>query len=102
MGPTQVWTNAAVATMAEGGKPFGLIEAGAVAVRDGRIAWVGPAADLLADRGTLAPGKRADLVLWELGHPAELPYRIAHSPVRSVVRGGAEVHRASPPDLLAA
>ena len=60
------------------------------------------AMDLLADRGTLAPGKRADLVLWDLGHPAELPYRIAYSPVRSVVRGGAEVYRASPPDLLAA
>ncbi len=57
---------------------------------------------LLGDRGTLAPGKRADLVLWELGHPAELPYRIAHSPVRAVVRGGVTVHRATAPDLMGA
>ena len=55
---------------------------------------------LLADRGTLDLGKRADFVLWGFGHPAELPYRIAHSPVRAVVRGGAVAYRASAPDLL--
>lgn len=55
---------------------------------------------LLGDRGTLAPGKRADLVLWDLEHPAELPYRIAYSPVRAVVRGGATVHRAAAPALM--
>ncbi len=55
---------------------------------------------LLADRGTLAPGKRADLVLWELSHPAELPYRIAWSPVHAVVRGGDTVFRASAPSLV--
>lgn len=56
---------------------------------------------LLADRGTLEPGKRADLVLWDLEHPAELPYRIAHSPVHSVIRGGATVFHARQLDLLA-
>ena len=55
---------------------------------------------LLQDRGTIEVGKRADLVLWELGHPAELPYRIAHSPVRAVIRGGETVFSAEPPDLL--
>ncbi len=55
---------------------------------------------LLESRGTLAVGKRADLVLWDLPHPAELPYRIAYSPVRAVVRGGITVHRAAAPDLL--
>ena len=58
------------------------------------------ALDLLHDRGTLAPGKRADLVLWDLPHPAELPYRIAHSPVCAVIRGGETVHAAAAPNLL--
>ncbi len=58
------------------------------------------ALDLLADRGTLEVGKRADMVLWDLAHPAELPYRIAHSPVRAVVQGGQTVFRAEAPDLL--
>ncbi len=30
----------------------------------------------LADRGTLAPGRRADLCLWRVGHPSELAYAI--------------------------
>lgn len=54
---------------------------------------------LLHDRGTLDVGKRADLVLWDLPHPAELPYRIAHSPVRTVVRAGQPVFVATPPDF---
>jgi imidazolonepropionase len=28
----------------------------------------------LADRGTLARGKRADIAIWNLGHPRELSY----------------------------
>jgi imidazolonepropionase len=39
-------TNAAVATMTEGGAAYGLLECGAVAVSDGRIAWVGESARL--------------------------------------------------------
>jgi len=54
----------------------------------------------LADRGTIAVGKVADLALWDLGHPNELPYRIAHNPCRAVVKDGVIVHRAEPPDLL--
>ena len=57
---------------------------------------------LLQSRGTLTVGKRADLVVWDVPHPAELPYRIAYSPVRAVVRGGTTVHRATAPDLLGA
>ncbi len=30
----------------------------------------------LADRGTLAPGRRADLCLWRVGHPRELAYAV--------------------------
>jgi imidazolonepropionase len=41
-GADVLYTNARVATLADG---YGIIEDGAVAVRDGRIAWVGPRAD---------------------------------------------------------
>ena len=37
-----------VATMAEGGAPYGAITDAAVAIADGRIAWAGPRADLPA------------------------------------------------------
>jgi len=43
-----LWTNLRVATMVAGGAPYGAIEDGAIAVRDGRIAWVGPRAELPA------------------------------------------------------
>ncbi len=39
--PDFVLTNARIATMADNGAPYALIDNGAVAVRDGRIAWVG-------------------------------------------------------------
>lgn len=39
--PDFVLTNARIATMADNGAPYGLIDNGAVAVRGGRIAWVG-------------------------------------------------------------
>jgi imidazolonepropionase len=41
-----IWTNAKLATMTAGGAPYGAIEDGAIAVRDGRIAFVGRSADL--------------------------------------------------------
>jgi imidazolonepropionase len=41
-----LWTGAHLATMAAGEVPYGAVEQGALAVQDGRIAWVGPAADL--------------------------------------------------------
>jgi imidazolonepropionase len=39
-------TNVNLATMAEGGAPYGAIERGALAISDGRIAWLGAAVDL--------------------------------------------------------
>jgi imidazolonepropionase len=43
----QIWSNARVATMAAGAPaPYGMVEDGALAVQDGRIAWVGPRKDL--------------------------------------------------------
>jgi imidazolonepropionase len=42
-----LWTNARAATMAgNAGTPYGLVEDAALAVQDGRIAWVGPRRDL--------------------------------------------------------
>jgi imidazolonepropionase len=41
-------TDCRAATMAENGKPYGAIEDAAIALRDGRIAWVGARADLPA------------------------------------------------------
>src|SRR5687768_2887396 len=37
-----VWLNANLATLREGQAPYGAIRDGAIAVKDGRIAWVGP------------------------------------------------------------
>jgi len=42
----------------------------------------------LADRGTIAPGKRADIALWDVGAPAELSYRIGVSPLHERIFGG--------------
>jgi imidazolonepropionase len=45
----------------------------------------------LADRGTIAPGQRADLALWDIAEPAELAYAIGGNPCVGVVRAGAVV-----------
>lgn len=44
----------------------------------------------LADCGTLAPGMRADLAVWDAGHPAELAYRIGFNPLAERIFGGAQ------------
>ena len=44
-----VWRNARLATMSEHAPGFGLVSAGAVAARDGRIAYAGPEAELPAE-----------------------------------------------------
>lgn len=43
-----VWRNARLATMVAGAGPLGMVETGAIAVRDGRIAFVGAQVDLPA------------------------------------------------------
>jgi imidazolonepropionase len=42
----------------------------------------------LSDRGALETGKRADLALWDIGHPAELAYHLGYNPLSRVVRHG--------------
>ena len=49
-----LWVNARLATMTAGGRPYGPIEEGALACRDGSIAWVGTAAALPAKPERLA------------------------------------------------
>ncbi len=41
-----LWYNARIATMAHGGAPYGAIEDGAIAARDGVIAWIGTRGEL--------------------------------------------------------
>jgi len=45
----------------------------------------------LHDRGTLAPGQRADFVAWDLQHPNELAYWFGHNPCRRRIVAGVEV-----------
>ena len=42
----------------------------------------------LTDRGTLAQGLRADIAIWDAGHPAELAYRIGFNPLHHSIFGG--------------
>ena len=44
----------------------------------------------LDDQGTLAPGKRADLAVWNVSHPAELSYRIGFNSLFKRIFGGSE------------
>ncbi len=41
-------TDTRIATMRDGGAPYGVLEDGAIAIADGCIAWLGPASDLPA------------------------------------------------------
>jgi imidazolonepropionase len=42
----------------------------------------------LNDRGTIEPGKRADLAVWNIDHPAELSYRIGFNPLHQRIFSG--------------
>ena len=42
----------------------------------------------LGDVGTLEPGKRCDLAVWDIERPAELVYRIGFNPLHARVRSG--------------
>ncbi len=42
----------------------------------------------LRDVGSVAPGMRADLAIWDVGEPAELAYRIGFNPLNRRIFGG--------------
>jgi imidazolonepropionase len=44
----------------------------------------------LSDRGTLAPGRRADFAVWNVEHPNELAYWFGRNPCERVVVAGVE------------
>jgi imidazolonepropionase len=41
----------------------------------------------LPDVGSIAPGQRAELAVWDVEHPAELSYRIGFNPLHSRIFG---------------
>jgi len=43
------------------------------------------------DRGILAVGNRADMVIWDIDHPAELAYHMGANPCREVIINGKSV-----------
>ncbi|MEP6876943.1 MAG: amidohydrolase family protein, partial [Burkholderiales bacterium] len=45
---------------------------------------------LSSSRGTITLGKRADLCLWDVDHPAELSYAIGSSPLRARIQHGVQ------------
>jgi len=45
-----------------------------------------------AERGTLEVGKQADLAIWDVSHPAELPAQIGGGRCAAVIRAGRLVH----------
>lgn len=56
-----IWENARIATMdASAQAPYGLIDDGAMAVRDGRIAWVGRRQDLPSELRSVAQRRDAE------------------------------------------
>jgi imidazolonepropionase len=44
---------------------------------------------LAAELGTIEPGKRAELAVWDTEHPAELAYRIGFNPLHRLIAGDA-------------
>ena len=50
----------------------------------------------LHDRGQLVAGPRADFVLWDVAHPAELCYAMGANPRRQTIWGG-QPQKETPP-----
>ena len=48
---------------------------------------------LLHDRGTLQTGKRADIAVWNIGHPRELTYWLGLNELSDLFIGGREIFR---------
>jgi imidazolonepropionase len=50
----------------------------------------------LHDRGQLVAGQRADFVLWDVAHPAELCYAMGANPRRQTIWGGQPLKETTP------
>lgn len=48
-----LWINCFIATCEKNGNPYGLIDKGAIAVKDGKIAWIGSMSDLQRDAAVI-------------------------------------------------
>ena len=55
------------------------------------------ALDLHHDRGTLEPGKRADLAIWDIGHPRDLTYWLGRRQLAGLLVAGRERSPDPPP-----
>ena len=98
----QVWTHARVATLAAGTpQPYGLIEDGALAVQDGRIAWVGPRGELPQQwrKGSIEHDARGALItpglidchthlVWAGDRAAEFEARLNGASYEDIARAG--------------
>ncbi len=60
----ELWTDVNIATMCEGENDYGAIENAAIAVADGRIAWLGRAVDLPESAGTVAGVVHSGAGMW--------------------------------------
>jgi imidazolonepropionase len=64
---------------------FGLTVAEAIA---GATAHAARALGLAGEAGVIAPGARADLVVWDAEHPAQIIYWVGLDPVAAVIKRG--------------
>jgi imidazolonepropionase len=64
---------------------------------DGVTVHAARALGLAGEVGVVAPGARADLVVWDAGTPAGIVYWLGASPVRAVLRHGRLVSGTPPP-----
>lgn len=71
--------------MALGSRLFGLTPAECLA---GVTREAARALGLEEDRGTLEPGKRADIAIWDIDHPRDLTYWMGVNPLSELLVGG--------------
>lgn len=82
-------THLSAATMATNGLGCDLIEDAGLAIKRGRISWIGPMQDCPKDLAELPTHDfQANLALWDIKAAAELSYGIRINPLHTHVFGG--------------